>query len=267
MRNPDSISLRTCRSRIPARLAWLILSLLSGPATATDVLVFAAASLKPSLDAILATAAARQIGEVSVSYAASSQLARQIDHAAPASMFISADPDWMDQVERGGHIIPGTRSNLLGNALVLIAPRASTLELQIKPDFELAAALGTDGRLAMGEPGSVPAGRYARAALESLGVWDKVEDRIVPALHVRAALNFVVRNEAPLGIVYRSDAVSEHRVRVVDTFAGSTHPPIIYPVALLTGGDSDAARRLLVLLHSPQAATIFSRSGFDLPEP
>ena len=242
-----------------------MLSLACGVAQAADVLVFAAASLKPALDTILETPAAKKLGDIAVSYAATSQLARQIDHAAPASIFISADPDWMDQVEKSGHIIPGTRSNLLGNALVLIAPRASSLELKIAPGFDLSGGLGEDGRLAMGEPNSVPAGRYAMAALISLGVWAKVEDRIVPAMHVRAALNFVVRNEAPLGIVYRSDAVSEERVRVIGTFAPSTHPPIVYPVALLRDGDNQASRQLLDVLHSAQAAAIFARFGFDVP--
>ncbi|MGB0135193.1 molybdate ABC transporter substrate-binding protein [Dokdonella sp.] len=261
------MTIRPRRSIILTRLACLGLSLACGMVNAADVLVFAASSLKPALDTILETPAARALGNISVSYAATSQLARQIDHAAPASLFISADPDWMDHVEKGGHVVAGTRSNLLGNAIVLIAPAASPLELAIKPGFDLAGALGTDGRLAIGEPASVPAGRYARAALVSLGVWTQVEDRIVPALHVRAALNFVVRNEAPLGIVYRSDAVSENRVRVVGTFAASTHPSIVYPVALLRGGDNKASRELLALLRSTQALTIFTRFGFEEPAP
>jgi molybdate transport system substrate-binding protein len=127
----------------------------------------------------------------------------------------------------------------------------------------LAGALGKDGRLAIAEPGSVPAGKYARAALVSLGAWSGVEARLVPAVHVRAALNFVAGHEAPLGIVYRSDALSEDSVRVVDTFPASSHPPIVYPVALVRAGDNEAARRLLVLLHGPDAARIFVRFGFD----
>ena len=261
------MTIRTGRSLILMRLACLLLPLSFGTAVAADVLVFAAASLKPALDTILETPAGRGLGEVAVSYAASSQLARQIDHAAPASIFISADPEWMDHVEKTGQIIPGTRSNLLGNALVLIAPQASTLELTIAPGFDLSGALGNRGRLAMGEPDSVPAGRYAKAALVSLGVWPEIEHRIVPALHVRAALNFVLRNETPLGIVYRSDAVSEERVRVIGTFAESTHPSIVYPIALLKDGDNDASRRLLALLHSAQAARIFVQFGFDVPAP
>lgn len=232
-------------------------------AHAEKLLVFAAASLKPALDTFIATPEARAIAEITVSYAASSQLARQIEHDAPAALFISADPDWMDEVERDGKIVAGSRSNLLGNALVLIAPRDSTIALTIAPGFDLAGALGAHGRLAIGEPNSVPAGKYAKAALTDLGVWTTVESRLVPAVHVRAALSYVSRHETPLGIVYRSDAVSENEVRVVDTFPASSHPPIVYPVALLAAGDNTVGRKFLELLHSPQASTIFIRFGFD----
>lgn len=244
-------------------LLALTLALASVQAGASATLVFAAASLKPALDTILASAPARAIGEFSVSYAASSQLARQIEHDAPAALFISADQDWMDAVERSGRLVAGSRSNLLGNALVLIAPADSAQQIRIGPGFDLASALGTDGRLAIAEPLSVPAGKYAKAALVSLGAWSGVESRLVPAAHVRAALNFVARHEAPLGIVYRSDARSEDSVRVVDTFPASSHPPIVYPVALLRAGDNEAARRLLALLRDDDAARIFARFGFD----
>ena len=256
------------RARLAGLLACVVV-LLATPsrAQAEDVLVFAAASLKPALDAVLADGTADPTPRVRVSYAASSQLARQIEHDAPAAVFVSADPQWMDYLEQRGRIVAGTRSNLLGNALVLIAPRSSTARLHIEPGFALADALGAQGRLAIAEPGSVPAGRYARAALAALGVCDDVEARSVSAVNVRAALNFVVRNEAPLGIVYRSDAVTENRVRVVDTFAAGTHPPIIYPVALVSGGDTEAARRLLARLHSERAGRIFSRNGFDRLSP
>ena len=143
---------RNCRSPMLLRLACLILPLAMGPAAAADVLVFAAASLKPALDAILDTPKARGLGDVAVSYAASSQLARQIDHAAPAAIFISADTDWMDHLEQGGHVVSGTRSDLLHNALVLVAPEDSTVELAIGQGFDLVGALGADGRLAMGAP-------------------------------------------------------------------------------------------------------------------
>ncbi len=246
-------------------LAGLVLALLAPSAHAEKLLVFAAASLKPALDTLIATAQARDIADITVSYAASSQLARQIEHDAPAALFISADPEWMDEVERDGKIIAGSRSDLLGNALVLIAPKDSTTMLTIAPGFDLAAALGADGRLAIGEPNSVPAGKYAKAALTDLGAWATLESRLVPAVHVRAALSFVARHETPLGIVYRSDAVSDSEVRVVGTFPAASHPPIVYPVALLEAGDNAVGRRFLELLHSAQAAAIFVRFGFDTP--
>ena len=254
---------RRCTVRTLRILLILMLAFASVQAAASATLVFAAASLKPALDTILATPQARAIGEFSVSYAASSKLARQIVHGAPAAVFISADEDWMDVVERSGRLVAGTRSDLLANALVLIAPADSTAQLAIAPGFDLAGALGENGRLAIAEPASVPAGKYARAALLSLGVWPGVEARLVPAVHVRAALNFVARHEAPLGIVYRSDALSEDSVRVVDTFPASSHPPIVYPIALIKAGDNEAARQLLVLLHGPEAGRIFRSFGFD----
>lgn len=247
--------------------AWLMLAawIACAPQVrADDVLVFAAASLKPALDAVLATPQARSIGTIKASYAASSQLARQIEAGAPAALFISADQDWMDVVERSGHVVDGTRADLLGNALVLVAPADSAVTVRLERGVDLGAALGADGRLAIGEPNSVPAGKYAKAALVSLGVWDTVAARTVAADNVRAALNFVVRREAPLGIVYRSDAVSEPGVRVVDSFPASTHVPIVYPVAVLRGNDTEAARATLALLRSAEAKALFERFGFDV---
>ncbi|HEU4662952.1 MAG TPA: molybdate ABC transporter substrate-binding protein, partial [Dokdonella sp.] len=234
-------------------------------ARAEKLLVFAAASLKPSLDAVLATPHAAAIGGVVASYAASSQLARQIEAGAPAALFVSADQDWMDDVERHGLVADGTRANLLGNAIVLVAPDDSPVKLDIAPGFAIAAALGKDGRLALAEPDSVPAGKYAKTALARLGVWDTVAARVVSADNVRAALNFVARGEAALGVVYRSDAVSEPAVRVVATFPDATHAPIVYPVAILAGHDTPAARALLELLHAPAARAIFREHGFDAP--
>ena len=255
------------RPRILAALQRLALAAIAFavvPAHADDVLVFAAASLKPALDRIIATPEGAAIG-VKASYAASSQLARQIEAGAPAAMFISADRDWMDYVEQRRLVAAGTRSELLGNALVLIAPKDSPLALDIGPGFKLADALGKDGRLALGEPNSVPAGKYAKAALTSLGVWDSIAARVVAADNVRAALNFVVRGEAPLAVVYRSDAVSEPAVRVVATFPASSHAPVVYPVALVAGHDDAAARKLLDLLRAPAQQAIFRDLGFDAP--
>jgi len=259
--------------RLPA--LWLRLGLMAAsillpaaPLRAAELLVFAAASLKPALDTILATPDAQAIGTIKASYAASSQLARQIEHGAPAGLFISADRDWMDYVEQRGAIADGTRTDLLGNALVLVAPAASAVERRIAPGFDLAGALGTDGRLAIGEPNSVPAGKYAKAALTTLGVWDTAATRLVAAESVRAALAFVARGEAPLGIVYRSDAVSEPAVRIVDTFPSASHPPVVYPLAVLKAGDGREARALAVLLRGAHARAVFERFGFDvLPAP
>jgi molybdate transport system substrate-binding protein len=238
--------------------------LASFAAHADELLVFAAASLKPSLDTIIALPEVAALGGVKASYAASSQLARQLEAGAPAALFVSADQDWMDYVAQRRIVVEGTRANLLGNALVLIAPKDSAVKLDITPGFALAAALDKDGRLALAEPNSVPAGKYAKAALTQLGVWDTVATRVVSADNVRAALNFVARGEAALGVVYRSDAASEPTVRVVATFPDASHAPIVYPVAILAGHDTPDARAFLGVLRAPAARAIFRASGFDV---
>lgn len=247
-----------------AMLAFALV-LASAVAQADSVLVFAAASLKPALDRIIATPEVVALGKVEASYAASSQLARQIEAGAPAALFISADEDWMNELAGRKLIVADTRIDLLGNALVLVAPKDSALQLAIAPGFDLARALGAEGHLALAEPNSVPAGKYAKSALLKLGVWNEIAARIVSADNVRAALNFVARGEAPLGIVYRSDAVSEPAVRVVATFPTDTHTPIVYPAAVVAGHDSMAARKLLDLLHAPRAQATFRALGFDAP--
>jgi len=247
------------------RLCLGALLMIPPAAQAEDLLVFAAASLKPALDEIIASPEVAALGEMKVSYAASSQLAKQIEAGAPASLFVSADQDWMDDVDRKHLLVEGTRANLLGNGLVLIAPKESRIDLAIAPGFDLAGALGKDGYLALAEPNSVPAGKYAKAALTGLGVWDAVSARVVSAENVRAALNFVARGEAPLGVVYRSDATSEPSVRVVATFPDSTHAPIVYPIAVIKDHDTPAARKLLDRLRSPAGQAIFRAHGFDAP--
>jgi molybdate transport system substrate-binding protein len=247
------------------RLCLGALLLLPLVAQADDLLVFAAASLKPSLDKIIASPEVTALGSVKASYAASSQLAKQIEAGAPAALFVSADQDWMDYVDQKHLLVEGSRANLLGNALVLVAPKDSRVELAIAPGFDLVGALGKDGHLALAEPNSVPAGKYAKAALTKLGVWDAVSARVVSAENVRAALNFVARGEAPLGIVYRSDATSEPAVRVVATFPDSAHVPIVYPIALIKEHDSPAAHKLLDLLRSSPEQAIFRAYGFDAP--
>lgn len=248
-------------------LALLLVGGLCAPpaAQADDPLVFAAASLKPALDAVIASPAVATLGHVKVSYAASSQLALQIEAGAPASLFVSADQDWMDYLAARRLILASTRSNLLGNALVLVAPSGSTRELTIANGFDLAGALGAGGHLAVAEPDSVPAGKYAKAALVQLGAWKAVESRIVAAENVRAALNFVARGEVPLGIVYRSDAVSEPRVRVLGVFPATSHAPIVYPVAIVAGHDSPTVRKLRDLLHAAPEQAIFHAYGFSDP--
>ncbi|TDR48496.1 molybdate transport system substrate-binding protein [Tahibacter aquaticus] len=243
----------------------LCLLLVSGamavPASATDVLLFAAASLKPALEEISALPEAKAIGEINASYAASSALARQIEAGAPADIFISADQEWMDWLAERGKIVAATRFELVRNELVLVAPQASRLQFTLDDKTDLRAALG-DSRIALAEPGSVPAGKYAKAALEKLGLWTHVQDKYVAAENVRAALALAARGEVPLAAVYRSDAVSETSVRVISTFPADSHPPIVYPAAAPAGHDNATTRQLLQLLRSDQAQAILLRWGF-----
>lgn len=230
------------------------------------VVVFAAASLKSALDEV-AAAFERQDGQrVSVSYAGTGTLARQLEQGAPADLFFSADEAWVDYVLRRGLVQAGTVDVLLGNRLALVAPRDSQVALGLASGAPLAAALGRD-RLAVANVVSVPAGRYAKAALESLGLWNAVSGRLVQTENVRAALRLVVRGEAPLGVVYVTDARAEPGVRVVDLFDVALHPPIRYPVMLTRESASPAARRFLAWLRSPEAAAIFEAQGFAVLPP
>jgi molybdate transport system substrate-binding protein len=235
------------------------------PATSSDVLVFAAASLKTALDALGDPVRQATGVSIRVSYAASNTLAKQIDEGAPADIFISADLDWMDDVAKHNMIRPASRVNLVGNDLVIVAPKTSPIALTIAPKFNLAAALGS-GRLAIGDPAAVPAGLYAKAALTSLGVWSDVANRLAPAENVRAALLLVSRGETPLGIVYRTDALADPGVRIVDVFPDASHPPIVYPAALTPHASADAAR-VLDFLRGPSARAIFERQGFRTSVP
>jgi molybdate transport system substrate-binding protein len=245
--------------------AALLLALLLPPvAHAQGALVFAAASLREALDEVAGSFAAGRAGRVDVSYAASSALARQITRGAPADLFISADTDWIDYVEREGLVKPGTRRNLLATDLVLIAPAASDARVTLAPGVDLARLLGK-GRLAMADPQSVPAGKYGRAALTTLGAWKELESRIAPMENVRAALALVARGEAPLGIVYRTDALAEKGVRIVDTFPASTHPPIVYPLVVLKRASSPVATAFAGFLTTPESRAIFQRHGFRVP--
>lgn len=223
--------------------------------------VFAAASLKTALDEIGTVWTAKTGRRAVVSYAAASALAKQIEQGAPADLFVSADLDWMDHLQNKGLIRPETRVNLLTNTLVLIAPAGSAAEPKIAPGFALAAALG-DGRLATGDVRSVPAGKYAKAALTSLGVWAAIEPKLAGAENVRAALSLVARGEARFGIVYGSDARSEPKVMVVDTFPATSHPPIVYPAAITKDATGSEAAAFLDFLKGTEAAKIFEANGF-----
>ncbi len=226
-----------------------------------DVVVFAAASLKNALDEIEARWRGETGQRATISYAASPALARQIESGAPADVFMSADLEWMDYLAQRRLIRADSRTNLLRNRLVLIAPAASTVQTAIAPGFPLAALLG-EGRLAMANTSAVPAGKYGQAALETLGVWDSVAPRIAQTEHVRAALLLVSRGEAPLGIVYQSDAVADPGVRVVGVFPDNTHPPIVYPMALTASAAHADAAAFLAYLTSPAARAIFQAQGF-----
>lgn len=250
------------RAAAAVMLAW-IGAVPAARAEAPEVLVFAAASLKDALEATIA--ASPDAAAITASYASSSVLARQIEQGAPADVFISASREWMDYLAERDLIRADTRADLLGNGLVLVAPAASELALEIAPGFDLAGALG-GGRLAMGDPDHVPAGIYGRAALEGLGVWQAVESQVARADNVRAALALVARGEAPLGIVYTSDAIADPGVRVVGSFPEDSHPPIVYPVAVLAGSERPAAVELVDFLKSPTAAPVFERFGFTLLE-
>jgi molybdate transport system substrate-binding protein len=253
-----------------ALLAATVLTLGAGTARAAaqnrDILVFAAASLKNALDEAAAQLQRESGKKVVISYAASNTLIKQIEQGAPADMFISADLDWMDYGQQKGLIKPDTRSNLLGNRLVLIAPKDSNISANIQPGFDLAALL-KGGRLAMGNVDAVPAGKYGKASLEKLGAWDGVKDKIAQAESVRAALLFVARGEAPLGIVYQTDAAADPTVKIVGTFPENTHPPIIYPIALTKDSTNPDAVAFLNFLRSPAARPAFERQGFTVLGP
>lgn len=232
-------------------------------AGAEGVLVFAAASLKTALDEIATEYTERTGHDVTVSYAASSVLARQIQQGAPADIFISANADWMDFLEQQGLLWPETRSDLLGNSLVLIGAAGRPDLGDIRTVHDLRAELG-EGFLAMALVDAVPAGIYGKAALLGLNQWEAVQERVAQTDNVRAALALVATGAAPLGIVYRSDAQAEQRVSVVASIPTDLHPPIIYPAAM-TGNATGAARAFLDHLHSDAAMVIFQEQGFSLP--
>ena len=236
-----------------------------GEAADDATLVFAAASLKNALDSAVDDYSRTTGRTVTVSYAASPALAKQIEEGAPADIFLSADLAWMDYVQERNLIAADSRVTLLGNDIVLVAPADSAAVLEIAPGFPLADALA-GGKLAMAETASVPAGKYGKAALENLGVWDSVAASVAEAENVRAALALVSRGEAPLGIVYTTDAKADEGVKVVGTFPADSHPPILYPVALTANAKPDA-KAFLDYLVSATAKPFFEAQGFRVVAP
>ena len=243
-------------------LAIVLAAAVPAAAMSRPPLVLAAASLQESLTAAAQAWAGRGHPKPVLSFGASSALARQIEAGAPADLFISADEDWMDDVQRKDLLRPGSRVNFLGNQLVLIAPQGSQVTLSIGHGFPLATALGP-GRLALADPVAVPAGKYAKAALTRLGVWQSVKTKLAPAENVRAALAFVERGETPLGIVYETDALASKEVRIAGRFPSNTHPPITYPIATLRSSTNSEAESFRQFLISPAGKTIFRHFGFS----
>ena len=240
--------------------ALVALPLPAAAQTADRLMVFAAASLTNTLEEIGRNYGRARGKRVVFSFAASMTLAKQIEASSGADVFIAADVESMDYLEQRGLIAKPTRRNLLGNSLVLIAPADSKVVLAVAPQMKLAEALA-GGRLALANVDSVPAGRYGKAALTAFGVWNSVANHLAQGDDVRTTLAYVARGEAPLGIVYATDARIEPRVRVVGTFPANSHPPIVYPAASVTDANPDAAS-FLAYLKSPQARSVFERAGF-----
>ncbi len=245
-------------------LVGLLLCACAGRVAATDVNVFAAASLVDALTEVSSAYRSVSVDSPRFSFAASSLLARQIEQQAPASVFISADEQSMDYLAERGLLAKGTRADLLANRLVLIGPADRPRKIEIRSGFDLAGLLD-GGRLAIGDPALVPAGRYAREALTKLGVWGQASTCLLAADSVRAALLYVERGEAPLGIVYATDASASRGVTVLGEFPAYSHRPIVYPIAIVGAGDTPAARAFVEYLRGPVARAIFERYGFYFP--
>jgi molybdate transport system substrate-binding protein len=248
-------------------LTWILLVALAVPAAsraAPPLLVFAAASMTDAMGEVIT----RWNGQGSVravaSFAASSTLARQIEHGAPAAVYVSASTSWMDHLERRGAIVPATRVDVASNELALVAPADTVFTFALARGAPLAERLA-GGRLALADPDHVPAGMQARQALEHLGLWAGVAPHVARASDVRAALAFVARGEAPLGVVYVTDARASRRVRLVATFPPGSHEPIRYPAAVVAAHDAPAARAFVRFLRSPEAAAVFAARGFGSP--
>lgn len=245
-------------------LLFLLLILLPLQAHAQTLTVFAAASLTNAMKDVSALWVQAGHAAPQMSFDSSSTLARQIQQGAPANIFASADEKWMDYLAKANMIVPGTRQDLLGNDLVLIAPANHPMHVDIHPNFDLLALLGPSGRLATGDPTHVPAGIYAEQALRKLGLWDKVSVRLAPAPDVRSALLLVERGETPLGIVYSTDAAVSKAVMIAGLFPDSSHDPITYPFAVIKAGDTPDARAFLAFMSTPAAREVWVKRGFKV---
>ena len=248
-------------------LLLMVMGLFAVQAAAADqeVVVFAAASTTNAIADIGELYAAKGAGPIKTSFASSSTLAKQIASGAPADVYLSANKKWMDFLEKKNAVDKATRFDLLGNRIVLIAPLKSSIDkVQVNDALDLAALLGSDGRLSMGDPDHVPAGMYGKKAMEKLGLWNQVQGRLAPMKDVRAALVLVERGEAPLGQVYATDAAISKKVRVVGMFPTASHPPIVYPVAAVAGGKANAAAAFLDFLKSAEAKAVFAKYGFEV---
>ncbi len=229
-----------------------------------DTTVFAAASTTNALQEIITAFNETGHGTVVPSFASSSTLAKQIEQGAPAGVFLSANVKWMDYLADKDMVVTGSRVDLLGNRLALIAPLDTGLAVEaISAETPLADMLD-GGRLSLGDPEHVPAGIYAKKALETLGLWDSVASMVAPGSDVRAALALVERGEAPLGIVYSTDAAVTDQVTTLGLFPADSHPAITYPVALIAGQDNDTAKAFLTFLQGTEAAAVFERYGFQV---
>ncbi|MDR2892390.1 MAG: molybdate ABC transporter substrate-binding protein [Deltaproteobacteria bacterium] len=233
-----------------------------------DIVVFAAASATNALTDIGNLYTEKGFGGIKCSFASSSTLAKQIEQGAPADVFLSANLEWMDYLEQKNLLAPGSRKGLLGNSLALIVPENSPVQsFEIKEGADLAAILGQDGRLAVGDPAHVPVGIYGKQALENLNLWDAVQDRLAPAKDVRASLVMVARGEAPLGLIYASDVSASDKVRIIGLFPESSHPAIIYSVGVVNidqVAKAEAAGEFIDFLFTPEAKAIFKKYGFDV---
>ena len=237
------------------------------PALAADPVVFAAASLKNALDDVAAAYKEKTGKAVAISYGGTPTLTKQIEQGAPADIFFSADTTWMDYAVEHKLVQPQTRRTLLGNEIVLVAPKDSAATIKIATGFDLAGLLGPGGHLAMADVQSVPAGKYSKAALDKLGVWDSVAASVVQSENVRLALAFVARGEAPAGIVYATDAAAEPAVKVIGVFPADSHPAILYPVAMTASSTNPDAKAFFDFLQSDAAAPAYRKQGFTIVAP